>query len=178
MRELYYTPLDLAVILKSMDLTPQEQGRIMDFVWEKERAFIDPNYRERKSLLYQKVMYWYYYLLDKAAIDAEFPMVQRDVWLAQGTLDKNDYLSDFSELDTFFKSIRIRLLYNEKRKYVRIKLSSLLKQYGYQRRSPKLMEYISRCLLFYHLQPYLRGEEKCNLSVISRDAIVIFREVF
>lgn len=175
MRELYYTPLDLAVIISGLDLGLREQGELLDLIWKKERAFIDPEYRDDKRRFCLKVLYWLDYVYDKQTVDAQFPQVQEDAWLSQRTLPESEYLSDFSSLDTFFKSIRIKLLCGE-RNFVRVKLRTLLRQYGYQRRSPRLMEYFAQCLLFYHLQPYLRGEEECDLRDVDIDAMIIFRE--
>ena len=59
--------------------------------------------------------------------------------------------------------------------YVRIKLRTLLKQYGYCRRSPKLLEHLEQCMVFYQLRPYLRGGIPCELSEISVDEMVVFR---
>lgn len=176
MRELYYTPIDLAAILSSMELGGREESHLLDLIWEYERAFLDPQYRHDQRQLILKTFYWSHYFYNKPMIDAEFPVVQKDLWLSQGTLSEEDYISDYLGLDLFFKSIRIRILYHEQRKYVRIKLRSLLRQYGYQRRSSQLVQYINRCLLFYHLKPYLRGEEECEINNISLDDMIIFRE--
>lgn len=177
MREFCYTPLDIAAILNSMELGCKEESRLLDLIWEFERDLLDPEYRydHRKFIL--KTLYWLHYFFDKPMIDAEFPIVQKDLWLSQGTLSKEDYISDYLGLDLFFKSIRIRILYNEQRKYVRIKLRSLLKQYGYRRRSPQLMQYIDNCLIFYQLQPYLRGGEVCDIRNISLNDMIIFRKI-
>lgn len=56
-----------------------------------------------------------------------------------------------------------------------IKLRTLLKQYGYRRRSAKLLEHLEQCMAFYQLQPYLRGGIPCKLSEISIDEMVVFR---
>ena len=56
-----------------------------------------------------------------------------------------------------------------------IKLRTLLKQYGYRRRSAKLLEHLEQCMVFYQLQPYLRGGIPCKLSEISIDEMVVFR---
>lgn len=55
------------------------------------------------------------------------------------------------------------------------KLRTLLKQYGYQRRSPRLLQYINNCLYFYHIMAYVRGGVECNIGDISIDEMITFR---
>lgn len=45
---------------------------------------------------------------------------------------------------------------------------------SYQRRSPKLLAYIEKCLLFFHLEPYLRGLP-CKMDEITLDDMITFR---
>lgn len=175
MRELYYTPLDLAAIINSLRLSAREQAELLDRIWERDRAYIDPEYRGDRRKLLLKYFYWSHYLYDKPAIDREFPLLKRDLWLSQGTLRDDEYLSDHAALDIFFKAVRVRLLCDGQKDHVRIKLRTLLKRYGYRNRSPKLMEYMDKCLLFYDLRPYLRGGELCDLRTVDREAMIMFR---
>lgn len=177
MHELYYTPLDIATILSGMDLSAKEESRLLDLIWEQESAFLDPEYRNNRRQLILKTAYWSHYLFDKPAIDAEFPVVEKALLSARITLSKEEYVSDFLGLDLFFKSIRIRMLYDPKKKFVRIKLRTLLRKYGYRRRSPQLVQYLNYCLQFYHLHPYLRGKEQCEISDIDLDDWIVFRKI-
>lgn len=102
-------------------------------------------------------------------------MIQRDAADCGGNLRKESFLSDFSDLDLYFKEVRFRLRFFAAFGYVRIKLRTLLKQYGYRRRSAKLLEHLEQCMAFYQLQPYLRGGVPCKLSEISVDEMVVFR---
>ncbi len=176
MQEFYYTPLDIATIIGGMELGAKGEAHLLDLIWEKDRAFIAPKYRKSTRRFFLQTAYWSYYLHDKAFLDSEFPVVQKELWLSQGTITEEQYISEYLGIELFFKSIRIRILQNEQRKYVRIKLRSLLRQYGYKRRSPQLLAYLNSCLLFYHLQPYLKGDEKCSLEDVNIDDWIIFRE--
>ena len=51
----------------------------------------------------------------------------------------------------------------------------MLKRYGYKRRSPNLVEYFNRCMDFYHLKPYLKGGELCDIGMVNLDDMIIFR---
>ena len=89
-------------------------------------------------------------------------------------LDKTQYVSETMDLDLFFKSMRIRILFIGQKNYARIKLRTMLKAYGYKRRSDRLLAYIDRCMMFFHLVPYLHGEP-CKVAEVSVDDMITFR---
>lgn len=87
------------------------------------------------------------------------------------------YVTDFSNLDLFFKNIRIKILYGKGPDYIRLKLRTLLKEYGYQRRFKILLEYINKCIWFYHLEVTLRGGVPCSIDSVGLDKMLVFRVV-
>ena len=93
----------------------------------------------------------------------------------ENTVVKDNYTSDFSSLDLFFKNMRIRIVVDGARDYVRIKLRTLLKEYGYKRRSKMLVDYINCCLEFYHLKAFLRGGIECKIEDVDIDEMLTFR---
>lgn len=174
MKELYYSALDLAVILYSMDLNAREEAILMEKVWVYERGFLYEEYRNNKHHLILDVAYWQHYLDNKATIDAEFPAIQNDLRAIGRQTDTDQFVGDDIDLDLFFKFLRFRILFCGNQSYARIKLRTLLKVYGYKRRSTKLMEHIQKCLTFFHLKPYLRGT-LCEIDEISLDDMITFR---
>ena len=68
--------------------------------------------------------------VDKEALDAEFPAIKKLLSTKDLKISDDDFTADYSDLDLFFKSIRLRILYIGKQDYVRIKLRTLLKRYG------------------------------------------------
>lgn len=177
MRELLYSALDLAAIISSMELGCKEESHLIDLIWEGEKAFLDTPYRANQRKLILDTYYWIQYFYDKPVIDKEFPAIQKDLEHLNRTLQTNQLTSDFSDLDLFFKSIRIRILYGNGNDYVRIKLRSLLTQYGYQRRSQLFLQHIKRCMLFYHLEVTLRGGAVCDIETCGLDKMLIFRVI-
>lgn len=170
-----YTALDLAVLLSLRDLGIREVAALLDTIWAEERDFLAPDLVKSKRAFLLDVAYQSLYLREKPCIDREFPMLQRDAADCGTHLSKDEFLSDFSNLDLYFKKVRFRLRFFSDCGYVRIKLRTLLKQYGYRRRSAKLLEHLEQCMAFYQLQPYLRGAVPCKLSEISIDEMVVFR---
>lgn len=170
-----YTALDLAVLLSLRDLGVREEAALLEQIWGEEQAFLAPDLVKSRRTFLLDVAYWSLYLREKPCIDREFPMIQRDAADCGTHLSEAEFLSDFSDLDLYFKEMRFRLRFFSDCGYVRIKLRTLLKRYGYRRRSTKLLEHLEQCMTFYRLKPYLRGAVPCKLSEISIDEMVVFR---
>ena len=108
-------------------------------------------------------------------LDKEFDAMQRDLAHLNRTVQSEQLTGDFSGLGLFFKSTRIQILYGSGRSYVRIKLRTLLKQYGYKRRSSSLLQYIRGCMLFYNLEVALRNGIPCSIETVGLDRMLTFR---
>ena len=174
MEELCYSSLDLAVIISGMGLGCRATADFLEQVWEGERPFLQKMYRENKRQLILDTSYWLTYLSDKPAIDAVFPIIQKDAFALGNELPADAYVGDCSNLDLFVKSTRLRMLYGGGRDYVRIKRRTLMARYGYKRLSPAL---VNRCTYFYHLQPHIRDGVECRIEDIGIDEMMIFRSI-
>lgn len=174
MEELCYSSLDLAVIISGMGLGCRATADFLEQVWEGERPFLQKMYRENKRQLILDTSYWLTYLSDKPAIDAVFPIIQKDAFALGNELPADAYVGDCSNLDLFFKNTRLRMLYGGGRDYVRIKRRTLMARYGYKRLSPAL---VNRCTYFYHLQPHIRDGVECRIEDIGIDEMMIFRSI-
>lgn len=175
MENLYYSPFDLAVIISSMNFGLQKENELINFIWKNEQDFIQPEYRNSKRKFVLNIYYWTNYLNNKADIDLEFPAVKNDMISVGADVEKSQYISDYSNLDLFFKSLRIRIIFDNKKGYVRIKFRTLLRQYGYRRRSERLVDYINTCIDFYKLKPYLRGGVECDIRTVDIDEMITFK---
>ena len=175
MESLYYSALDLAVLISARELCEKEIAVFLESVWEKEKDYLAPQYKNNRRKLILDTYYWTHYFYNKTTIDAEFPSIQRDMIDFENTVVKDNYTSDFSSLDLFFKNMRIRIVVDGARDYVRIKLRTLLKEYGYKRRSKMLVDYINCCLEFYHLKAFLRGGIECKIEDVDIDEMLTFR---
>lgn len=177
MQELCYSALDVAVIISSMQLGCRDESRILDLIWEGEKTFLAIPYRTNQRKFILDTYHWIQYFYDKPVIDREFPAIQKDLAHSNRALQAEQLTSDFLDLDLFFKSIRIRILYGDGNDYVRIKLRTLLKQYGCKRRSQLLLQHINRCMLFYHLEVTLRGGVPCSIEDADLDQMLTFRVI-
>ena len=170
-----YSPLDIAVIIYSLDVGLQEQNRIINVVWNIEKSYLKYEYWYNKRKFILDIYYWLNYIPNKENIDAELPIIKRDMRSMNGEIENEEFVSDFTKLDLFFKSVRIMIITGQREDCVKIKLRTMLKRYGCQRRSPKLLEYFYECMDFYHLKPYLKGGKLCDISKVKLDDMIIFR---
>lgn len=177
MEELCYSALDIAAVIAGMELGCQAQAEFLDRVWENERPYIQKNYRSNKRQMILDVSYWLTYFGDKPAIDAEFPIVQKDAQTAGRALEADAYTTETSGLDLFFKSARLRILDGGGKPYVRVKRRTLMGKYGYKRLSPGLIEYFHQCTYFYHLQPYVKDYVECRIEDVGIDEMIVLRVI-
>lgn len=139
-----------------MMYTPKEVAqflRISDFPYSKERKIIHMIYSQEASI-YERL------------VDVELEL------LVEGReLIKNQE----EALWSFFKVIKLRLVYNEECEFVRIKLRTVLKEFGYKRRSDKLMSEIQLILDTLELDTFLKGYVGCELKEIDLDDFMMIR---
>ena len=76
---------------------------------------------------------------------------------------------------TYFKVIKLRLLYQEECPFVRLKLRTILKEFKYKRRSEKLMNEIQEILNQLQLETYLKGYITCLVKEIDLDDYIMIR---
>lgn len=169
-----YSALGIAAIVSCMELGCREESRILDLIWEGETEFLAPQYKENRRKFILDVGQWIQYFYDKPIIDKEYLMIQKDFSFSEGNLQEEQVFGDIYAFDLFFKNIRIRILYGGDT-CVRVKLRTILREYGYQRRSKVLLEHIKQCLDFYRLEVTLRGRMPCAIENIDLDQILIFR---
>ena len=173
MREFLYSALDVAAIISSMELGCRDENEMIDSIWNGEKAFLVSEYRNNKRKFILDVYYWLQYFYEKPILDQEC----QDMMTSDNTIEPEQYMSDFSNLDLFFKKIRIQILYGKGNDYVRVKLRTLLKHYGYKRRSQLLIQHINRCLYFYHLEITVRGGIPCSIEDATLDQMLIFHVI-
>ena len=84
-------------------------------------------------------------------------------------------LSDENYIEAYFRLTKLKLSYVEGCDYIRLKLRTLLKNFGYKRRTEKLVLSINRSLEKLKLECSLKRREKCNIGEIDLDDMIIIR---
>lgn len=155
--ELYYYAYSVAYFVVSQEMGSKTQMAFLDNLYEDEKEFILPYYKGNKRAFISDVLYFEDYLIDKEKLDKEFPVVKKDIKASGRRFDIEEKMSEYPEIDLFFMIMRLRLLYVSGQGYTRMKLRTLLKHYGYKRRSAAITKHIQDCLTFYHIQTCLKG---------------------
>lgn len=176
MIELYYDAFDLACIIHSQDIGAMTAGDLISKFWKRDNLYLHPFYRANLRDLYTDIFYWNDYLCDKAVIDREFPSIQKDFMSFGKKVYEDAFITDAFDIDLFFKLKRFQILYMDGQDYIRLKIRTLLRAYGYQRRTQELIRYFRECLMFYHMQTYLRGEE-CDIGENGLDEMITIRVI-
>ena len=175
--ELYYTARDLALILNGFALDCQSEAAIMERIWAKERGYLQEPYRTDKRKLYLDTLYWESYSYEKETLDSEFKEIRNDVHDSGGNMKAEDYISDFADVDLYFKTTRLRILYGPGGNYVQLKRRTLLSQLHAQRLRPQIAKRVQTCLRFYRLGMFLRGGIPCRLEDTKPDDTIVLRIV-
>lgn len=175
MIELYYDAYSVACFAVSYEMGSRTQMEFFENLYEREYEYLHPAYKGNKRRFIADVLYWTDYLVDKEKLDREFPVVERDFHAAGREFVRENLISEYPEFDLFFMFLRLRILYIEKQKYVRMKLRTLLRSYGYKRRSAAITLHIRDCMMFYHIRSYLRNWEECDLKYVELDDMITFR---
>lgn len=69
------------------------------------------------------------------------------------------------------KIIKLNLMYTPRIDHKKIKLRTLLKEFGYERRSAKFVDSVNRTLKNLGLETYLKKYKKCDIKI--NDVIII-----
>ena len=176
------TPLEMACIEESIGLAIKDTYALERLVWTFEKDLLPEIYRDNLKNWMLAVHFCGAYLHDRAALAPEFPLITKEL---QGIKDKNEqsllginqslFEMEFYELEFYLKRMRIVILYHGKRDYVCVKLRTLLRAYGYQRRSAKLMTFLKQGMKRYGLVSFLRGNQRCDIEEIRLDDMIRFR---
>jgi hypothetical protein len=175
MIELCYDSDSLALFIVSRKMGSRRAMEFLEQVYTEEKSFLYPDYKEDKKRLFSDTLYWMEYLIDKETLDAEFPAVRKDFKATGHKFVEEAMMSDYPEFDLYFMFLRLRIKYSNSQDYIRMKLRTLLGHYGYKRRSQALVEHIRDCMMFYHIQSYLRGNVLCDIREIELDDMITFR---
>ncbi|MCL2120893.1 MAG: hypothetical protein FWH28_01410 [Clostridiales bacterium] len=167
-----YTPYDIAVYFIVSDFNQSYERVVLNSIWENEANLLQAKYRTDKILFKRDV----YYELSKfdGSLDGidELNLLMSDT---DHALSLDGTINEQGIIESYFKIMKLELTYVPNREYRKIKLRTLLKCFGYKRRSPQLVENIQRSLETLRLETYLKGYVPCNIAEIDIDDIVMIR---
>lgn len=101
--------------------------------------------------------------------------IKEDLWERRNLVLDPKYRQDKNKLEAFFRFIKLRLTYTENCLFIRLKLRTLLRNFGYKRRSVSLVNDIKRSMKELKLEAYLRDYQPCDIADIDLDDVIIIR---
>ena len=175
--EVCLTPLEMACIEESIGLAIKDTYALERLVWTFEKNLLPEIYRDNLKNWMLDVHFCGAYLHDRAALASEFPLIARELQEINAKNDLNLLRAKQAlfEMEFYLKRMRIVILYHGKQDYVRVKLKTLLRAYGYRRRSAKLITFLKQGMERYGLVSYLRGNQRCDIEEIRLDDMISFR---
>lgn len=138
MKNLFYTPFDLALLLNEADPTISEELEILEKIFQNERAFIDPEYWEKKEHFFKMVQKWRFYLIH----NEKMGFTEKEIFYST--------MPPYDEADYYFKRLRYLLTFGNC-SFIRVKLRTLLSVFGTETPSPQIIQKIENLRFFYHL---------------------------
>ena len=173
---LCYDPVRIAWFIDSRSMGPRSQMELLDRIFAEDNVFLHPRYRSDKKRLISDVLYWGDYLVDQVTLDAEFPLIEKDFRSLGAEIHREDFqFTEYANVEFFFMDMRLQIRFSGTQDYVRKKMRTVLRAYGYRRRTAALMEHMRECMMFYHIQPFLSGERECDIRTVRLDDMITFR---
>ena len=163
-----FTPKDVASLLYISDFTHLREKEIIEDLFREHNNSIIVNYRNDFDK-FRRVVHEETVILELDDCSfSETDMILRVYGL---TITDDNIDNVFGQ---FFRLVKLQILYSQSG-YKRLKLRSILKEFGYKRRSDKLNFGILKALKALGLVTYLRGLEPCDITEINLDQMVIIR---
>lgn len=166
------TPIDIANYFLMENLRISKENEILKDLFDNHNAELASTCR-KDYLRFRKEVYCYVDSFDLSEEEfSEAKLILEEA--ANGTLPDFGENEAYDVFAFYFKIIKLQIMYSQQQ-YKKIKLRTLLRDFGYQRRSNLLIDNINHTLRVLKLKTYLRGNEKCKVSEIDLDDMLILR---
>lgn len=163
-----FIPQDIAIYFCVSNFSRKRENEILHDLFENYNEVIVSDYRNNYLKFKQCVMNLLnlYEIDDNTFNEAELIMceVNSSIYATAET----DYFG------AYFKLIRLQLMYSGI-SYRKIKLRTLLRDFGYKRRTDSLINSMKRSINALELVTCLRNYESCDIRDIKLDDMVIIR---
>lgn len=164
-----FVPSDVAIYIHRSDLRHSEQLKVIKSVFEDYNSDISARYRDNFRLFCSEINNVLTLILLNDAEYNEADLILQEL----NNACLNDDITE-NLFGSYFKCVKLQLLY-DRIDYRKIKLRTLLKDFGYQRRTAALVQSIEKAINALGLVTYLRDYEKCSVGSIGLDDMVMIR---
>lgn len=167
-----YTPFDVAVYFTLSNLTISEEQIVLIELWEKRNILIRFLYRKEKKQFLNSVKHELHRLEGTLDCADELNLILKDMG-SKFSLGESNY--EQGVIESYFKIIKLKLIYTPGTDYCKIKLRNLIGKFGYKRRTAALVECIKKTINSLELKAYIRGWEPCDIGNVPLGDIIIIR---
>ncbi len=167
-----YTPFDIALYFSSANLTISEEQSVLMSIWNQRETLLASEYRKEKKFFINSLKHELHKLEGTLDCTDELNLILRELG-SIFSLDASNYEQDV--IESYFKTIKLRLTYTPDVTFYKIKLRNLIKIFGYKRRTASLVDYINKTIIALNLKMYLRDKKPCDVGSVSLDEIIIIR---
>lgn len=174
MSKYLFTPQDLALFFSVSDFTISYEKQTRDAIWEERNKILAPQYRNEKYRFIKEIERIRIQYEDDSFY-SELQVINKVLEEIGSTYEISEDVVDDQYVEAFFRYVKLRLSYSEDVSYVKLKLRTLIKKFGYKRRTLALVDNIKRCLKALSLETYLRNYEKCDVNEINLDDMIMIR---
>ena len=110
MIEFCYDPVGIACFIDSHSLGARSQMELLGRIFSEDAAFLRPDCRDDKKRFFSDTLYWVNYLVDKVALDAEYPAIEKDFMSMGAEISRDSFLlSEYSNVGLFFMNMRLQI---------------------------------------------------------------------
>jgi len=165
-----FTPKDIAGYFISADFPHKRQNEVLIDIFQNHSDSVVFPYRNDFLLLKRTVSdMTIKYESDNETLD-EVQIILWEMGKSGLMLDEGNY----DRLGAYFKLIKLQLMYSDI-SCKRIKLRTLLKDFGYKRRTAALVGRINRSFSVLGLVTYLKNRKQCNIGQVKLDDMIVIR---
>ncbi|MBU3176505.1 hypothetical protein KPL47_08975 [Clostridium estertheticum] len=174
MSKYLYTAIDIAIYFYSIDFKHSDKNKVMELLWEEKDTLLEVKYRKDKVFFFKSVnREMERYLLDSD--DKETNAINKILEDIGSSFTINTLYFEQNVIEAFFRVIKLKLTYTEDTNNIKMKLRTLLRYFGYLRRSQQFVDNVKRTLRSLGLVTYLKGYELCDVSIIKLDDMMMIR---
>lgn len=167
-----YTPFDIAVYFNSSNMTISEENLILSLLWEQKYTLISYDCRKERRHFFNLVKYEMHNMnVSLDGID-ELNFILKEMG-SKFSIGEQNY--EQGAIESYFKLFKLKLTYTQGTDFCKIKLRTLIRKFGYKRRTNNLVECINRTIELLGLETYLRGWEPCDIKNVVLDDTIIIR---
>lgn len=168
-----YSVYDIANYLIDENVSCKQSNAILEALWSDRQNLLDSNYDCDKRKFFQSVSSQ----IDKRSVDLDETDGINRIFKDMG--------SDFSltatgdeghnRMVSYFSVMKLKLTYSTDTNDLRMKFRTLLRMFGYERRSKSFNDAIKSGLDDLGLAVYLKGNILCDIDTVKLDDMIIFR---